>query len=145
MLHLRLKAYLQAFMFGKEKVHGDVTILCSSSSPSSDISMYRCDFFFCLDFSILLNSEFYLVCLMESLVALIFNVVITISSFLFSSSPCCLFFMDFPLCTEQNIYRNIPLFEFHEITLPMCGHSSKMEFKQGCYVRFTSALRAVQN
>jgi hypothetical protein len=31
------------------------------------------------------------------------------SSFLFSSSPCCLFFMDFPLCTEQNIYRNIDL------------------------------------
>jgi hypothetical protein len=28
---------------------------------------------------------------------------------LFSSSPCCLFFMDFPLCTEQNIYRNIDL------------------------------------
>jgi hypothetical protein len=28
---------------------------------------------------------------------------------LFSSSPCCLFFMDFPLCPEQNIYRNIDL------------------------------------
>jgi hypothetical protein len=28
---------------------------------------------------------------------------------LFSSSPCCLFFMDFPLCPEQNIYRNIAL------------------------------------
>jgi hypothetical protein len=28
---------------------------------------------------------------------------------LFSSSPCCLLFMDFPLCPEQNIYRNIPL------------------------------------
>jgi hypothetical protein len=36
MLNLRLKAYLQAFMFGKEKVHGDVTILCSSSLPSFD-------------------------------------------------------------------------------------------------------------
>jgi hypothetical protein len=44
---------------------------------------------------------------MESLVALLFNVVITISSFLFSSSPCYIFFMGFPLCTEQNIYRNI--------------------------------------
>jgi hypothetical protein len=44
MLHLRLKAYLQAFMLGKEKVHGDVTILCSSSLPSSDISMHRCGF-----------------------------------------------------------------------------------------------------
>jgi hypothetical protein len=28
---------------------------------------------------------------------------------LFSSSPCCLFFKDFPLCPEQNIYRNIAL------------------------------------
>jgi hypothetical protein len=28
---------------------------------------------------------------------------------LFSSYPCCLFFMDFPFCPEQNIYRNIPL------------------------------------
>jgi hypothetical protein len=28
---------------------------------------------------------------------------------LFSSSPCCLFFMDSPLCPEQNIYRNIAL------------------------------------
>jgi hypothetical protein len=46
---------------------------------------------------------------MESLVALLFNVVITISSFLFSSSPCFLFFMDFPLYLEQNIYRNIAL------------------------------------
>jgi hypothetical protein len=28
---------------------------------------------------------------------------------LFSSSPCCLFFMDFSLCPEQNIYLNIAL------------------------------------
>jgi hypothetical protein len=28
---------------------------------------------------------------------------------LFSSSPCCLFFIDFPICTEQNIYWNIAL------------------------------------
>jgi hypothetical protein len=55
MLHLRLKAYLQAFIFGKEKVHGDVTIICSSSLPSSDISMYLCGFCFCLDLSMLLN------------------------------------------------------------------------------------------
>jgi hypothetical protein len=27
----------------------------------------------------------------------------------------------------------------------MCGHLSKTEFKQGSYVRFTSALCAVQN
>jgi hypothetical protein len=46
---------------------------------------------------------------MEPLVALLFNVVITISSFLFSSSPYCLFFMDSPLCPEQNIYCNIAL------------------------------------
>jgi hypothetical protein len=48
---------------------------------------------------------------MESMVALLFNVVITISSFLFSSSICCLFFMDFPLYPEQNIYRNIAIFK----------------------------------
>jgi hypothetical protein len=30
------------------------------------------------------------------LVALLFNAIITISSFLFPSSPCCLFFIDFP-------------------------------------------------
>jgi hypothetical protein len=28
---------------------------------------------------------------------------------LFSLSPCCIFFMDFPHCTEQNIYWNIAL------------------------------------
>jgi hypothetical protein len=28
---------------------------------------------------------------------------------LFSSSPCCRFFMDFLLCPEQNIYRNVAL------------------------------------
>jgi hypothetical protein len=28
---------------------------------------------------------------------------------LFSSSPRCLFFMDFPLCPKQNIYQNIAL------------------------------------
>jgi hypothetical protein len=28
---------------------------------------------------------------------------------LFSSSPFCLFFMDFPLCPKQNIYRNMAL------------------------------------
>jgi hypothetical protein len=82
---------------------------------------------------------------MESLVTLLFNVVITISSFLFTSSPYCLFFMDFPLCPEQNIYRNIALLKVYEITFPTCGHSSKTAFKQGSYVRFTSALRAVQN
>jgi hypothetical protein len=48
-LHLiRLKTYLQAFMFGKEKVHGGVTVFSSSSLPSSDISMYRCGFAFVL-------------------------------------------------------------------------------------------------
>jgi hypothetical protein len=55
MLHLRLKAYLQAFMFVEERVHGDITILCSSSLPSSDISIYRCGFCFCLDLTMLLN------------------------------------------------------------------------------------------
>jgi hypothetical protein len=105
MFHLRLKAYLQAFMFGKEKVHGDVTILCNSSLPSSEISMYRCGFCFCLDLSMLYTSKFDLVCLMESLVTLLFNVVITISSFLFSSSPCCHFFMDSPLSRIEHISK----------------------------------------
>jgi hypothetical protein len=31
-----LKAYLQAFVFGKEKVYGGVTILCCSSLPSAN-------------------------------------------------------------------------------------------------------------
>jgi hypothetical protein len=45
MLHLtRLKEYLHAFILGKENVHGGVTILCSSSLPSSDISIYLCGF-----------------------------------------------------------------------------------------------------
>jgi hypothetical protein len=48
---------------------------------------------------------------MESLVDLLFNVVITLSSFLFSSSPCCLFFHGFPICPEQKIYWNIDLFK----------------------------------
>jgi hypothetical protein len=45
MLHLiRLKAYLQAFMFGKENIHGGVTILCSYSltsftSPCVDVAL----------------------------------------------------------------------------------------------------------
>jgi hypothetical protein len=30
---------------------------------------------------------------------------------LFSSSPCCLFFLGFPICPEQNIYQNIALFK----------------------------------
>jgi hypothetical protein len=74
------------------------------TSPCIDVALafvliYQCSY----------TSEFDLVCLMESLVALLFNVVITIPSFLFSSSPCYLFFMDFPLCPEHNIYRNIAL------------------------------------
>jgi hypothetical protein len=142
---LGLKAYLQAFVFGKEKVHGGVTVFCSSSLPSSDISMYRCVFAFLLIYQRSQISEFYPVCLMESLVALLFNVVITISSFLFSSSPCCIFFMDFP-SVHNRIYIEIQLYlKVYEITFPTCGHSSKTEFKQGSYFRFTSALRAVQN
>jgi hypothetical protein len=48
---------------------------------------------------------------MESLVDLLFNVVITLSSFLFSSSPCCVFFHGFPICPEQKICWNIDLFK----------------------------------
>jgi hypothetical protein len=109
MLHLRLKAYLQAFIFEKEKVHGDVTILCSSSLPSSNISMYHCGFCFCLDLSMLLNFWIWS-CMLNGVIG-------------HSSLQCChnhlLFlvlvisllslFHGFPLCTEQNIYRNIVL------------------------------------
>jgi hypothetical protein len=38
---------------------------------------------------------------MEPMVALLYNVVITISSFSFSSFPCCLFFMDFPFVQNR--------------------------------------------
>jgi hypothetical protein len=112
MLHLiRLKAYFQAFIFGKEKVHGDVTILCSSSLPSSDISMYRCGFFFCLDLSIPLNFLIWsctlngvigrssLQCCHHHLLFLV--LVISLLSL----------FHGFPLCTEQNVYRNVALFK----------------------------------
>jgi hypothetical protein len=145
MLHLRLKAYLQAFMFGEEKVHGDVAILCSSSLPSSDISIYRYGFCFCLDLSMLLNFWIWS-CMLNGVIGrpslhcchhhLLF-LVLVIS--LLSR------FHGFPLCTEQNIYWNIALLKIYEITFQTCGHSSKMEFKQGSYVHFTSALCAVQN
>jgi hypothetical protein len=82
---------------------------------------------------------------MESLVALLFNVVITISSFLFSSSPCCLFFMDFPSVENRTYIWILLYWKVYEITFPTCGHSLKTEFKQGSYVCFTSALCAVQN
>jgi hypothetical protein len=49
---------------------------------------------------------------MESLVDLPFNVVITISSFLFSSFPYCLLFHGFPICPEPNIYRNTALWNY---------------------------------
>jgi hypothetical protein len=144
-LHLRLKAYLQAFMFGEEKVHWDVTILCSSSLPYFDISMYGCCFCFCLDLSMLLNFWIW---------SCMFNGVKGRHSF-----QCChhhlflaliisllsLFFMDFP-SVQNRIYIKIYLYlKIYEITFRTCGHSSKTEFKQGSYVGFTSALRAVQN
>jgi hypothetical protein len=107
MLHLiKLKAYLQVFMFGKEKVHGDVTILCSSSLPSSDISMYRCGFCFCIDLSMLLNFWIWS-CMLNGVIGrpslqcchhhLLFLVLIISLLSLFHR---------FPLCPEQNIYQN---------------------------------------
>jgi hypothetical protein len=109
MLHLRLKAYLQAFIFGKEKVHGDVTILCSSPLPSLDISMYLCGFCFCLDLSMLLNFWIWS-CMLNGVIGrssvqcchhhLLFLILIVSLLSLFHG---------FPLCTEQNIYRNIAL------------------------------------
>jgi hypothetical protein len=38
-------------------------------------------------------------------------------------------FHGFPLCPEQNIYRNIDLLKSLWNYLPTCGHSSKTEFK----------------
>jgi hypothetical protein len=110
MLHLiRLKAYLQAFIYGKAKVHGGVTIFCSSSLPSSDISTYRCDFFFCLDLSMLLNFWIWS-CMLNGVIGrpslqcchhhLLFLVLIISLLSLFHK---------FPFCTEQNIYQNIAL------------------------------------
>jgi hypothetical protein len=144
MLHLRLKAYLQAFMFEKEKVHGDLTILCSSSLPSSDISMYRCGFCFCLDLSMLLNFWIWS-CMLNRVIGcpflqcchhhLLFLVLIISLLSLFHR---------FPLCPEQDIYRNIALLKSLWNYLSNVWSLSKTEFKQGSYVRFTSALRAVQ-
>jgi hypothetical protein len=73
--------------------------------------MYRCGFCFCLDLSMLLNFWIWSCMINGVIVDLPFNVVIIISSFLFSSSPYCLFFHGFPICPEQNIYRNIALFK----------------------------------
>jgi hypothetical protein len=104
-----LKAYLQAFIFGKEKVHGGVTILCSSSLPSSDIFMCQCGFCFCLDLSMLLNFWIWS-CILNGVIGRpslqcchhhlpFFVLIISLLS------P----FHIFPLCPEQNIYRNIAL------------------------------------
>jgi hypothetical protein len=54
-------------------------------------------------------------------------------------------FHRFPLCPEQNIYRNIALLKSLWNYLSNVWSFIKMEFKQGSYVCFTSALRAVQN
>jgi hypothetical protein len=139
MLHLRLKAYLQAFIFGKEKVHGDVTILCSSSLPYSDISksMWPC---FCLDLSILPNFWIWS-CMLNGVIGrpslqcchhhLLFLVLIISLLSLFYG---------FPICLEQNKYQNIdPLKSLWNYL------SNVWSFIQNSYVRFTSALRAVQN
>jgi hypothetical protein len=96
-------------MFGKEKVHGDVTIRSSSSLPSSDISVYLCGFCFCLDLSMLLNFWIWS-CMLDGVIGhpslrcwhhcLLFLILIISLLFLFHR---------FPLCSEQNIYRNIVL------------------------------------
>jgi hypothetical protein len=109
MLHLRLKTYLQAFIFRKEKVHGNVIIFCSSLLPSSDISMYRCGFCFCLDLSMLLNFRIWS-CMLNGVIGrpslqcchhhLIFLVLIISLLYLFHR---------FTLCPEQNKYRNMAL------------------------------------
>jgi hypothetical protein len=116
MLHLiRLKAYLQAFIFGKEKVHGGVTILCSSSLPYSDISMYQCGFLFCLDLSMLLNlwilswmfngviGRPFLQCCHHHVLFLV--LIISLLSL----------FHRFPLCTEQNISKYSSIEKFMKL------------------------------
>ena len=54
-------------------------------------------------------SEFYHVCLMKTSPKLPFIVAIVIFSILFSSCCSCLFFMEYLLYTQQNIYQNIAL------------------------------------
>jgi hypothetical protein len=145
MLHLRWKTYLQAFIFGKEKVHGDVIILCSSLLPSSDISMYRCGFCFCLDLSMLLNFRIWS-CMLNGVIGrpslqcchhhLIFLVLIISLLYLFHR---------FTLCPEQNKYRNMALLKSVWNYLSNVWSLIKTEFKQQSYVCFTSALHAVQN
>src|SRR6185437_12212344 len=59
--------------------------------------------------SLLQASEFYHVRLMKTSLKLLFIVVIVIFSILFSSRCSCLFFMEYLLHTQQNIYQNIDL------------------------------------
>src|SRR6185369_15458654 len=54
-------------------------------------------------------SEFYHVRLMKTSPKLLFIVVIVIFSILFSSHCSCLFFVEYLLYTQQNIYQNIDL------------------------------------
>src|SRR6185436_9519600 len=54
-------------------------------------------------------SGFYHVCLMKTSPRLIFIVVIVIFSILFSSHCSCLFFVEYLLYNQQNIYQNIAL------------------------------------
>ena len=56
-------------------------------------------------------SEFYHVCLMKTLPKLPFIVVIVIFFISFSSRCSCLFFVEYLLYTQQNIYQNIDLFK----------------------------------
>ena len=57
-------------------------------------------------------SEFYHVRLMKALPKLPFIVVIVIFSILFSSRCSCLFFVEYLLYTQHNIYQNIDLLKF---------------------------------
>jgi hypothetical protein len=87
---------------------------------------------------------------MEAMVALLFDVVITIFSFLFSSSPCCLRLLAVSSLWISSLYRTEHILKYSSIEKfmklpPTCGHSSKTEFKQESYVHFTLALHAVQN
>jgi hypothetical protein len=68
---------------------------------------------------------------MESLFALLFNVVITISSFLFSSSPSCLFFMDFPLSRTKHISKYSSIQKFMKLPFQRVVNHRKRSSNKG--------------
>jgi hypothetical protein len=128
-------------MFGKEKVHWGVTVFCSSSRSSPDISMYRMWICFCLDFPILLNFWIWS-CMLNGANGL-------------PSFQCChhhLLFLVliisllslvhvFPLCPEQNIYRNINLLKslWNYLSNMWSFIESRVQTRELCLFYFSAA------